>query len=173
MMKIDRTNKREMSLLLFLEDRAVNYGGRVNIRFMNTEDLQKAQEWNDSGFIRFGLIVHQDDQSDTGSATEKGANWVELSDNAWSEAGLLRMERGKRVWANRKFQTTEEKRTSENLDTRLRSAYISIFGGIGALNPVLYSAALRTVAANTGCAFDEEFLQKIHAIEKTLPCPLN
>lgn len=101
-MKIDRTSTDEMSLLLYLETRAVDHGGRVNSRHMNEADMQRVKQWNEVGFIRFGRIASQD-------VTENGAHWVEFSDDAWAEAGALRMERGKRVWSKRRFQTIKEK----------------------------------------------------------------
>ena len=39
-------SKDEKSLLLFLETRAVDYGGRVNVQHMNLEDMEIAKRWN-------------------------------------------------------------------------------------------------------------------------------
>lgn len=101
------SKKEEVSLLLFLETRAVDHSGRVDSRFMNESDFAIAKEWNELGFVRFGRIASED-------CNPSGSNWVELSDDAWREVSELRMERAKRNWKHRRFETTEEKRASAN-----------------------------------------------------------
>ncbi len=101
------SKKDEVSLLLFLETRAVDHGGRVDSRFMNESDAAIAKKWSEMGFVRFGRIASED-------CNANGSNWVELSDDAWGEVSALRMERAKRNWKNRRFETTEEKRASAN-----------------------------------------------------------
>lgn len=91
--------KDEKSLLLYLESRAVDYGGAVDSSHMNAEDFQLARRWNDSGFIRFGRIYSKDV---TGNLT----NWVILSDEAWAEAHAERRARNARMQsAKTKFWT--------------------------------------------------------------------
>lgn len=99
----DRTDANDVSLLLFLEDAAVNKGGRVKSVCMNSLDFDRAMQWNRSGLILFGRIASQDVSKD-------GSHWVELTDESWKLAGELRMERGMRLAKRRTFQTTEEKR---------------------------------------------------------------
>ena len=105
-MGFDRGNRAEVSLLLFLETRAVDHGGRVDTRHMNKEDMDIAKAWNESGFLRFGRIALED-------ANANGGSWVEFTDEAWAAAHQLRMERGKRGWSSRRYKTTEESREAE------------------------------------------------------------
>jgi hypothetical protein len=57
MKSLDTMTSDERSLLLFFETQAVDNGGKVNdIRHMNKEDLEIAEEWNKEGFVKFGRI---------------------------------------------------------------------------------------------------------------------
>ena len=96
--------KKELSLLVYLECRAVDYGGRVNIEHMNYDDINIAKEWNETGFINFGRIV-------AGDHTPVGTYWVTLSENAWQAVHIERRERFKRIYEKRTWQTTKEKST--------------------------------------------------------------
>ncbi len=100
-MKYQNLDKDEESLLLFLETRAVDYGGRVNMMHMNQEDMKIANDWDDAGFISFGRIVVRNHNSD-------GTYWVKLSDDAWKVAHRLRKERAKRMWDNKTWLGTKE-----------------------------------------------------------------
>lgn len=93
----------EKSLLLFFEDCAVNKSGRVDAKKMNEEDLAIAQSWDASGFAEFGRIT-------LNGASAYGANWCKLSDDAWTLAAQERKARANRLWKNRSWQTTKEKR---------------------------------------------------------------
>lgn len=101
MTKLENMTAAEKSLLLYLETRAVDYGGRVNTLHMNTEDMEIAAKWNKEGFIKFGRIVMRHHNSD-------GTHWCRLSDNAWVLAHKERMNRWERLWAKREWLTTED-----------------------------------------------------------------
>jgi len=46
MKSLNKMTKNERSLLLYLETRAVDYGGIVDTRHMNQDDMEIAKEWN-------------------------------------------------------------------------------------------------------------------------------
>lgn len=96
-------SKDERSLLLFLETRAVDYGGRVNLQHMNKEDMDITEKWNKEGFLEFGRIVMRNHNSD-------GTNWCKLSDEAWKLAHKERKARAERMWKNKTWLSTEESR---------------------------------------------------------------
>jgi hypothetical protein len=93
--------KAEISVLLYLETRAVDYGGRVAGPHMNQEDLDIAKRWAGKGFIRFGRICME-------HINREGCYWVELTDAAWEVAHKERRAKAGRMFANRKYLTTEE-----------------------------------------------------------------
>jgi len=102
-MKIEDMTREEKSLLLFFETRAVDYSGRVSVAHMNNDDREIAEKWNTEGFVLYGRIASD-------FVNDRGANWCELSAEAWSIVHKLRQERGKQGFASRAYKTTEEKR---------------------------------------------------------------
>ncbi|KKM17129.1 hypothetical protein LCGC14_1678950 [marine sediment metagenome] len=96
-------SKDERSLLLFLETRYVDYGGRVNLQHMNLEDMDIVEKWNKEKFIFFGRIVMRNHNSD-------GTNWCKLSQEAWKLAHEERKARAKRMWENKTWLSTKESR---------------------------------------------------------------
>lgn len=100
-MQTEKLTKDEKSLLLFLETRQVDYGGRVNLQHMNDEDMEIAERWNKEGFIGFGRIVIRNHNSD-------GTHWCRLSKEAFEVAHELRKERAERMWLNRTWLGTKE-----------------------------------------------------------------
>ena len=101
--EIKNMSKDERSLLLFLETRVVDYGGRVNLAHMNEEDMNIAEKWDKEGFIGFGRIVMRNHNPD-------GTNWCRLSEKAWDLAHEERKARAKRMWENRTWLGTKESR---------------------------------------------------------------
>ncbi len=101
MKKLKGMSRDEKSLLLFLETRQVDYGGRVNLVHMNKEDIDIAKKWNDKGFIGFGRIVARNINSD-------GSSWCKLSDEVWKLAHKERKARAKRRWENRTWVSTKD-----------------------------------------------------------------
>ena len=102
-MPYDAIDKDHVSLLLFLECRAVDQRGAVDIRHMNAEDMALAAEWADEGFVRYGRICSADIPYGSFATA-----WVYLSDRAHDEAAKARRERARRMWGKREFRTAEE-----------------------------------------------------------------
>lgn len=102
-MEISGMSKDERSLLLFLETRQVDYGGRVNLQHMNQIDMAIAEKWNEEGFIGFGRIVIRNHNSD-------GTHWCKLSEEAFKLAHEERINRANRMWENRTWLSTEDSR---------------------------------------------------------------
>jgi hypothetical protein len=105
-MKLSEMTTTERSLLLYLETRVVDYGGRVNQKHMNSDDRTILDRWVESKFVSFGRIIVADHNRD-------GTHWVRLSGDAWDLAHMERLARGARMWSNRAYTTTAEKRGEE------------------------------------------------------------
>lgn len=91
MKKLDTMTSDERNLLLYLETRAVDYGGKVDIIHVNKEDLDIAEKWNKEGFIKFGRI--------RAHSIRVFAHWCELSEEAWKLAHAERRAKCKRIMA--------------------------------------------------------------------------
>lgn len=103
MKTLETMSGEERSLLLFLETRAVDYGGRVNVEHMNQVDMNIAERWNSEGFVGFGRIVMRNHNRD-------GTHWCKLPEEAWKLAHAERKARHERMWLKRNWITTEESR---------------------------------------------------------------
>ncbi len=106
-MKLETFSKNERSLLLYFESRAVDHSGAVHTQHMNAEDMQLAALWHDNGFVRFGRI-----SSDCLPMPSGSTHWCELSESAWLLAAEERRSRYLRGFANRRWTSTEEKRSA-------------------------------------------------------------
>ena len=95
-------NKAESSLLLYLESRAVDNAGAVDLAHMNPYDVAIAERWSESGFIEWGRIRFHNITRHTGT------HWVRLSGPAWIEAEAERKARAERTWDHRSWKTTCE-----------------------------------------------------------------
>lgn len=93
--------REELSLLLYVENVAVEKGGRLNLKMINAQDSLTLDAWKADGFIEYGRIRAADINSD-------GALWVKLSEEAWAAAAAERRARAVRKWADRKWKTTDE-----------------------------------------------------------------
>lgn len=98
--------KSELSLLLFFETCAVDYGGLVSVAHMNTDDMATATRWHMERFVEFGRVASEHLRE--GHATA----WCKLSPQAWDLAHAERRARAARLWEQRNWQTTAEKRAS-------------------------------------------------------------
>jgi len=101
-------SKEEISLLLFLECRAVDHSGRVKTIHMNTDDMKIAERWNEEGFVKFGRIAFANL-----TKGRDGTHWCHLSEEAWRVAAAERKARAGRLWIKRIWKTTEEKKNEE------------------------------------------------------------
>lgn len=97
-------NRQELSLLLYLEIRAVDYGGAVDAKHMNADDFEAVKRWAKSGYIEWGRIA----QSGTRNMETGHHYWVALSEKAWQDAHAERRARNVRMWKKRTWQKTEE-----------------------------------------------------------------
>lgn len=96
--------RQELSLLLYLETRAVDYGGAVDVRHMNDDDFKLVKRWAKKGYLEFGRIAASGTRN-----TEVGYNyWVVLSETAWVNAHSERRRRNERMWAKRTWRKTSE-----------------------------------------------------------------
>ena len=100
-MNIETMAKDDKSLLLYLETRATDYGGRVDTRHMNDIDFVTAERWNAEHFVAWGRIVAAD-------ISLTGSHWCYLSDEAWRIAQTLRRQHADRMWKQRAWETTAE-----------------------------------------------------------------
>ena len=91
---ISTMSKDEKSLLLFLETRAVDHAGMVNLQHMNVEDCALAKAWDEAGFIEFKRIPFKCLKQHKRSGS---TSWVILSDAAWDLVAKLRRERADRL----------------------------------------------------------------------------
>lgn len=99
----EQMTRQQRSLLLYLETRAVDSHGRVDVQHMNADDMAQARAWAGCSFIGFGRIVHA-------HATSSGTYWVQFTDAAWDAAHTLRRLRGMHGWEQRRYETTDEAR---------------------------------------------------------------
>lgn len=105
---MSKMTKIELSLLLYLETRLVDYGGKVDTRRMNSEDSKIIERWVADGFVSWGRVIFQD------CTPGGGSMWCQFSDKAWEAAHAERRARATRTWESRPWMTTEEKREQEH-----------------------------------------------------------
>jgi len=98
MKTLDTMTSDERSLLLYLETRAVDHGGLVDIKHMNKEDMDIAKRWNEEEFIRFGRIKAHSIITCT--------HWCELSEEAWNLAHAERKARFLRMMSKQTIDKT-------------------------------------------------------------------
>ncbi len=106
MKTITDLTKPEKNLLLFLECCSVDYAGVYQPARINSEDLEIMDRWRDEGFIDHGRVSSE-------YLTRSRCVWAKLSPEAEDLAQQVRRERAARMWANREWTTTEEKRLPE------------------------------------------------------------
>lgn len=99
MKTLDTMTSDERNLLLYLETRAVDYGGKVDAQHMNKEDFDIVQKWNKEGFVKFGRIKFH-------SIIGKSTHWCELSEEAWNLAHAERRARCKRIMSKQTIDKT-------------------------------------------------------------------
>ena len=95
--------KEERSLLLYLETRAVDYGGTVDARHMNQDDFDTLDVWKKKKLVDFGRLASE-------CRTPTRQYWVTFTDEAWALAHQERRARNTRLYSKRDWYTTQEKR---------------------------------------------------------------
>lgn len=88
--------KDERSLLLFLETRATDHGGKVATVHMNKEDFEIAERWTAKGFVEFRRIPFHDINNKV-PRPKVCTYFVTLSEEAWTAAHAERRARCKRI----------------------------------------------------------------------------
>jgi hypothetical protein len=91
----------EESLLLYLDTRAVDHGGRITDENLNNEDRAIARQWAVEGYIGYGRIKMAYCQP--GKTT-----WVRLSPKAHDDAAKLRRARAVRGWNGRNYEPSRD-----------------------------------------------------------------
>lgn len=108
---------KRLSLLLFLETRAVDHVGAVASAHMNADDFADAEAMNAEGLIEFGRIAAGSIFKRKSIAAHKtSTHWVRLSVMAFEIVATERRARAKRGWKSRNYQTTAEKRAYGSAD---------------------------------------------------------
>jgi hypothetical protein len=103
MVNIESMSKGEKSLLLYLESRATNHSGLINVSQINKEEIDICNRWNKKGFIQFGRVVARNVRSYC-------FMWCKLPESTFKIAHKLRKERADRMWLNKNWLSTEESR---------------------------------------------------------------
>lgn len=91
-----------------MECAAVDYGGTYQPERTNAEDRAIMDRWKAEGIIDHGRVASE-------HLTEKRSVWVRLSPMAMQAAHALRIERAERMWGNRSWISTSEKRGEDIL----------------------------------------------------------
>lgn len=85
--------REERSILLYVETRAVDYGGLLDAVHMNNDDIEILKRWDEKGFVRFGRLVLENVKN---TRTSCQCYWCDLSDEAWTVAHRERKNRAMR-----------------------------------------------------------------------------
>lgn len=96
-MDLFTATKDERNLLLYLESCSVEYGGTVDLRRMNKEDLEIAKLWKELGYITEWRRIPFDALPKNPGAAHVATYLVTLSDEAWKDAHQERRNRNGRL----------------------------------------------------------------------------
>lgn len=88
---------KEKSLLLYMETAAVDYGGKLQAVRMNDDDFAIADQWNKTGFVRFGRIAMRDILPRGATGEHPRTHGCILSEEAWTAAHAERRARCQRI----------------------------------------------------------------------------
>ncbi len=106
MTTLETLTKDQKSLLLFCECCCVDNAGIYQPERTNDTDRQNLDTWREEGFLDHGRV-----SSEHLSPTRR--LWVRLGHEAMAMAQTLRRDRAERMWKNRTWTTTEEKRLAK------------------------------------------------------------
>lgn len=102
-MKLEELTKDQKSLLLYAETCCVDNAGIYQSEKMNDADRKNLDEWRKTGFMDHGRVASE--------CLKPGRSlWLQMSDAAMALAQELRRERAARMWKNRTWYSTAEKR---------------------------------------------------------------
>lgn len=100
--------KNELSLLLYLETRAVDYAGVIDQCKLNDDDRDTLDKWTTEGFVQSGRICFHDIEKMNPNSFKKPTHWVVLSDEAWTAAHAERRARAIRMETKRSWKRAGE-----------------------------------------------------------------
>ena len=86
--------RNELSLLLYFETQAVDYGGKLEAARISPDEISIAKRWNDEGFVLFGRLPFKTVKTVSGVTR---THWCVLSNDAWEMAHKERRIRSKRL----------------------------------------------------------------------------
>lgn len=92
-MKLEQMGKDERSLLLYMESCAVDGYAKLDQRRMNDIDRAFAEDWNRTGFIKYGRVKAKAIEDSASKCT----HFAILSDEAWTLAHQERRNRANRT----------------------------------------------------------------------------
>jgi len=98
-LRVEAMSTDERSLLLYLETRAVDYYGKVDLRRVNADDLAIAKRWAESGFIAWGRLPSAMFLDAKTANARNSMQFVVLSATAWNMAHRERCNRAARMRA--------------------------------------------------------------------------
>lgn len=98
---LESLTKDQKSLLLYFESCTVDYGGKVDLRRMNEDEIYIAKQWDKQDFIQFGRIKFSD-------IVGHNTHYVFLSENAWNLAHEERRARFNRLNEKRNWIAVKE-----------------------------------------------------------------
>ncbi|KKL61321.1 hypothetical protein LCGC14_2196510 [marine sediment metagenome] len=90
---MNKLTKKELSLLLYFESRAVDHRGLIDTRHLNKEDFKIAEKMKESGLIDMKRWTQRDIIGQVEALTYR----VWLFDEAWTLAHEERRERAARM----------------------------------------------------------------------------
>jgi hypothetical protein len=77
-------------MLLYMESRLVDNGGKLDGRHINQEDIAIAKRWREQGFIEFGRVLFHNIKGNN-------THYVRFTPAAWKAAHRERMARSART----------------------------------------------------------------------------
>jgi len=103
--------KVQRSILLYAETCMVDYGGLLEGKRMNADDIEALEDMQDAGLLRFGRVPGRLLGSFIGRDV---THWVEFTDAAWALAFAVRRFRAEQSKSN----SVNYRRVREALDAR-------------------------------------------------------
>lgn len=102
---INDLTRDEKNLLLYIETRAVDHTCKLLSPHLNDDDIKILEQWNKLGFVTYNRIAYE--------YVERGLSTCAiLTDEAFTLAHALRVDRAKRMYKERNYETTQELRKS-------------------------------------------------------------
>jgi len=98
---IDDLTKTERSILAYAETCLVDYGGLLEGKRMNQDDIDALKKFQDAGILTFGRIPFHTVET-LGRMGRHPTHWITFTDAAWELAHAIRRLRAQADSASRK-----------------------------------------------------------------------